>query len=221
MTQMTDREAEKMILALKAILESRLPEGKKAQMMARVEIGAIAPGAVAGLIELEEGILPPEEGSEPITGVCAGRKVAYFYEESHDGISLTWLAAEAEYRLENGLDEDDDLPDDFYDGGFGIGEELLVGQWKQGEDGKYEPDTEDPGFEYAAIYDSDTDVCQVVASKWVAGVAAMCSPCYPGQADLDSGPGEIKAYCFPIDMYDENVDDLPKILIGPDGSGGA
>jgi hypothetical protein len=39
----------------------------------------------------------------------------------------------------------------------------------------------------------------VVFSKRIVGVRSMCSPCYPNQADLDSGEGDFLAYALPED----------------------
>lgn len=68
----------------------------------------------------------------------------------------------------------------------------LLGTWRKDQSGRYEPD---PAGEYAAILRED--VVQVVQSKYTRR-AALCSPCYPGQADLDT-PGEFLAYCLPED----------------------
>src|SRR6266545_2379627 len=81
----------------------------------------------------------------------------------------------------------------------------LIGFWKKDEQsGLYEPDETK---EYAAIVRSD--VVQVVWSQRTVRVPAMCSPCYPGQADLDSGevtnslPGYEGhlAYTLPADFF--------------------
>lgn len=74
--------------------------------------------------------------------------------------------------------------------------EKLIGDWKKDEEGGlYVPDE---NGEFAAIVTSSTFNCvQVVWSKWTTNVRAMCSPCFPGQADLDSGEGNIMAYTLP------------------------
>lgn len=66
----------------------------------------------------------------------------------------------------------------------------IMGDWLKGQDGKYEPDK---NGEFAAIVNETT--VQVVWSKFIA-TGAPCSPCYPGQIDLDS-TGEFKAYTLP------------------------
>jgi hypothetical protein len=75
----------------------------------------------------------------------------------------------------------------------------LIGDWtiitdKNGEI-FYEP-TEDG--EFSAIVTSSSFNCvQVVKSKYIREVRCLCSPCFPGQADLNSGSGNIKCYDLP------------------------
>ena len=59
----------------------------------------------------------------------------------------------------------------------------------------YKPD---PAAEYSAIVKEI--YTQVVASKWVQS-CRLCSPCYPGQGDLDSVDGNIVAYTLPPDVW--------------------
>ena len=74
----------------------------------------------------------------------------------------------------------------------------LIGDWKKDEDGYYIPDEEK---EFSAIVTSSTFNCvQVIWSKWTTNVRNMCSPCFPGQADLDSGAGNIVAYTLPDEL---------------------
>jgi len=73
--------------------------------------------------------------------------------------------------------------------------EKLIGDWLKDEKGLYYPDE---NGEYAAIVTSSTFNCvQVVWSKYITEVRAMCSPCFPNQADLDSGKGNIRCYDLP------------------------
>lgn len=78
-----------------------------------------------------------------------------------------------------------------------VSHDLLVGDWKQDNNGQWEPDKNAGSHGYAAI--NRESVIQVVWSKHTQR-AALCSPCYPGQADLDS-PGEYLAYCLPPDYF--------------------
>ena len=63
----------------------------------------------------------------------------------------------------------------------------------------------DPDAEYSAI--SHEINTQVVRSKWVKS-CPRCSPCYPGQGDLDN-KGVHETYCLPPDLFDEELDDFP------------
>lgn len=74
-------------------------------------------------------------------------------------------------------------------------ESHLWGDWKLDDDGLYEPDKTG---EYAAIYNPNENTVQVVWSRYTT-TAAMCSPCYPGQADIGT-PGRQPAYTLPPDM---------------------
>ncbi len=58
----------------------------------------------------------------------------------------------------------------------------------------------DPEAEYSAICGEINT--QVVASEWMA-MCAMCSPCYPGQGDLDTHGG-FPTCSLPPDMYGDN-----------------
>ena len=67
---------------------------------------------------------------------------------------------------------------------------LLIGDWIKDDRDLYYPD---PKGEYAAIV-RETEI-QVVFSKNTKR-CNHCSPCFPGQADLDSD-GDFLAYCLP------------------------
>ena len=71
----------------------------------------------------------------------------------------------------------------------------LIGDWIKDENGLYDFD---PAGEYAAIVNESTT--QVIYSKYTRK-CLLCSPCYPGQADLDN-PGEFLAYDIPPDGYE-------------------
>ena len=85
--------------------------------------------------------------------------------------------------------------------------EKLIGDWTIiiDKDGSVKYEVDKSG-EFAAIVTSSTFNCvQVVWSKHTASVNSMCSPCFPGQADLDSGDGEIVCYTLPDYLiYKEN-----------------
>ena len=74
-----------------------------------------------------------------------------------------------------------DLEAEFEYWGENGGSTLLYGDWREGEDGLYEPDT---GGEYAAIYNVNENTAQVVWSRWVR-YGKPASLCYPGQVDAE------------------------------------
>lgn len=74
----------------------------------------------------------------------------------------------------------------------------LIGGWICDEDGLYGVDL---SADYSAIVSYDSMTAQIVRSKWVIR-AALCSPCYPGQVDLDT-PGDYLGYDFPPELYGE------------------
>lgn len=70
-------------------------------------------------------------------------------------------------------------------------------------DGLFEPD---PDAEFSAVMQTLGGAynLHVIASKTTTKVASMCSPCCPGQADIDSGQGNIECYALPKEyMGDE------------------
>lgn len=141
-----------------------------------------------------------EQEVTPTTGVYSGNALAW---ECLDGeyIDLDYETAYAEERdaLIGGvlagmmpgdppIDDDemealvaDDLAAmfDFYESGNGT---QLHGDWKLNDEGKYEPDSENPNAEFALIYDSNDGYAQVVWSRTVR-YGQPASPCYPGQVD--------------------------------------
>lgn len=127
---------------------------------------------------------------EPVTGVIFAHNIAW--ENVDEEICPTCEEFRKEYEETTPEDEQEDEMD-FYLECFD--HEKLIGDWKKNEDGLYEPD--ETG-EFAAIVTSSTFSCvQVIWSKYTREVRAMCSPCFPGQADLESGAGNILCYDLP------------------------
>jgi hypothetical protein len=126
---------------------------------------------------------------KPTTGVVSLNSVEHILDELYNGdaIDLAWEEHLSECEKD---DHDRCGPDE-----RGT---ILIGAWKKGDDGKYEPDV---SGEYAAIV-GETNA-QVVWSRHTKRCAG-CSPCYPGQADLNS-PSEDGFLCFdlPPEMYGE------------------
>ena len=65
----------------------------------------------------------------------------------------------------------------------------------------------DPEAEYSAIIGEV--YTQVVKSKW-AIKGALCSPCYPGQVDVDT-EGEFLGYSFPPDIFEDKPEFTSRI----------
>lgn len=128
--------------------------------------------------------------NSPIVGVISSHNVAWEFVD--DEICPTCEEAYEEIEI-SGMDEAD--IDAFACTIECFDHTKLIGDWKKDADGLYEPDTEK---EFAAIITSSSFNCvQVVWSKYTREVRAMCSPCFPGQADLDSGAGNILCYDLP------------------------
>jgi hypothetical protein len=163
---------------------------------------------------------------EPITGVHGANDVEWF-DDFDQGIDLAW-----EEASENGLkflktpegkkmlkkhdykpgDEPEwndtdfwdevsekyhiDVPNEMWEGG-----DTLGGNWKK-VNGLYEPDK---SGEYSAIFNRDQNTIQVIWSKHLIRCSS-CSPCYPGQGDVDCKPGKYgdqRSYMLPPDMMTE------------------
>lgn len=129
----------------------------------------------------------------PVTGVLSIHSIDWEWFDYNDEICLDCQQAYIELD-ETHEDNEDGKPDpEYYDVECDSSHTKLIGDWIQGEDGKYEPDKTG---EYAAI-ENETTV-QVVWSKYTAK-GALCSPCYPGQVDLDS-KGEFLGYTLPPEL---------------------
>ena len=130
---------------------------------------------------------------KPITGVISNHTAQWLYEESYNAIDLDYTEFAHEIENDDLLSEDEkQIALDNYES---MGDNtLLIGSWLQDEKGLYYPD---PDSEYAAIMRES--VTQVVWSQFTKK-CALCSPCYPGQGDLDS-KGDYLAYDLPVDIY--------------------
>lgn len=135
-----------------------------------------------------------------ITGVVNNTGPEFFIEDCmYNAIDLDCLEcrekAEEKDYAHFGLSPDDDVDlENMCDGCDGGTHTLLVGSWILNEDGKYIPDE---NGEYAAI--SREIYAQIVWSKYTRK-CVLCSPCYPGQGDLDT-KGEYLTYDLPPDMW--------------------
>jgi hypothetical protein len=121
----------------------------------------------------------------PVCGIVGNNSVEFLNDEifSHDSVDLTY----EQFLLDN---PEFDPEEDFYESDDS---EYLIGDWLQDEQGLYYPD---PNGEYSAKVMEVTT--RVYLSKTLKR-CALCSPCYPGQADLDS-EGTFLAYALPDDL---------------------
>lgn len=138
------------------------------------------------------------DSENPITGVVTNNQVEWLMEEVDRGIDITLAEAVEDYKQEFPNANDDQIAEEFefWDSST---DTILIGSWRKDSEGKYEPD---PTGEYAAIVGEI--YTQVVYSK-VTKRCALCSPCYPGQGDLESA-GEFLTYDLPADMYGSDQD---------------
>ena len=133
------------------------------------------------------------DSESPVTGVVSNNTPEWLMDETFRAIDLDYESFENEIQNDDSLsdDEKERALDNYESMGDGM---LLIGKWLKDDDGYYEPDKTG---EYAAIVRES--VTQVVYSKFTKR-GALCSPCYPGQVDLDTS-GEYLAYDLPPDMY--------------------
>lgn len=129
------------------------------------------------------------DSNKPVTGVLSIHDIAW---EWIDETCLTCQEIIDEIQNDESLDDDErDSELEFIE--CDSSHTKIIGDWKQDEQGKYYPDE---SGEFAAILNETT--IQVVYSKHTAK-GAPCSPCYPGQIDLDSS-GEFLAYTLPDEL---------------------
>lgn len=155
----------------------------------------------------------------PTTGVISCNSLEWIYEET-DYRAVTNLSYDnyLEYHLgdmtrqwqqDNDTDDtpDDDLLEQWRDE---LGEQyeencdtFLIGDWVADSTGQYQIDYGGTNH-FAAIvdYDFSGGIVQVVWSRYVTS-ARLCSPCCPGQCDLDSNGGDYMGYDLPLSMYGE------------------
>lgn len=126
----------------------------------------------------------------PITGVVSNNSAEWLPEDILSGIDLNFQehVQECDECQEGELCKVAENWESFSGN-------VLVGGWKL-VDGKYEPDKDSPHRYAGIVRETET---QVVWSKYTARVN-LCSPCFPGQGDLDSS-GNYLAYDLPPDVY--------------------
>ncbi len=141
----------------------------------------------------------PVKLDEPTTGVVQNNRVEWLNDACYEGgaIDLAWEDHLKECKGDEHGEHDHCGPDEHGD--------MLIGSWKKDVNGLYEPDPDAASAEYAAIVGEV--YTQVVWSKTVVRVRDLCSPCYPGQADVEHDKlvteGGYLAYDLPADIYGE------------------
>ena len=130
----------------------------------------------------------------PVTGVTTGNNVPdWFDDEFYNAIDLGFENYESDLKdsLDTGMIDQSEYDDmlDSYEPNMTT---YLIGDWIKDENDQWIPD---PDGDYSAIYDNNDNYIQIVLSKTTKR-CNHCSPCFPGQADLDSD-GEFLAYCLP------------------------
>jgi len=117
----------------------------------------------------------------PTTGVISCHSLDCFILDAImlHGIDLLY----EEYIKENGQDAADDYYSDH-------GEYILG--FKKNKEGLWVENKDEP---LSLIYYTDRTDIQVLHSRFIKIGCQQCSPCYPGQADLDSSDGTLVAYC--------------------------
>lgn len=129
----------------------------------------------------------------PTTGVLSFHSLDLDSYPFESEICLTCQEAEKQVRKQyRGAKRDEELESIECDSSHA----KIIGNWKKDKHGKYHPDA---NGEYAAIVNEST--VQVVYSKFTKR-GNVCSPCYPGQVDLDS-TGDFLAYTLPDDMLNK------------------
>lgn len=158
------------------------------------------------------------DSNEPVTGVRNANNIAYLWDVQpeidlgYESAKVEFMAQQlAQFQHDHGYDQtpsvdlvlewetafDDQCELEGYNS-----DRYLIGDWLRDDNGQYEPS---PNGEYSAIVNTDVNTVQIVRSGWVR-YGALCSPCYPGQVDLDTD-GEFLGYELPPDRYEGNCKD--------------
>ena len=160
--------------------------------------------------------------SEPITGVVSMSSLCdWVWDEIYvDGINLSIEEYQQQWKvdrraeLENGDEgefseedwseledaEDNDVyPQSMYDGYESYEEEFLWGDWGFNKSTQKYFDFDGPeGFSAIVGWLGGAPILHVIRSKTIKRYSSMCSPCCPGQADIDSGEAEVGIPTFTL-----------------------
>ena len=147
----------------------------------------------------------------PVTGVISPYSLECVYNENEIHPEYDLLQTDPDYHdpecdIVTGADlEGTDLECTCSAGEYFEPTYSLIGDWVIGEGDLYSPA---PDGEYSAIFNYNENTIQVIASTTIAR-RALCSPCYPGQCDLDTR-GDWLCFDVPGDLYGDRRDpELP------------
>jgi len=136
---------------------------------------------------------------KPMTGVINANVVESDIIDDifNNGVDLDYEAYIAEHGEEAAKDYESEGPT------------MLLG-FQKNDEGLWDVDE---NAEYSLKYNGDYATIQVVHSKYVKSCCRGCSPCYPGQADLESNDGILDAYSLKKEDISEYADDVAKTNI--------
>lgn len=80
---------------------------------------------------------------------------------------------------------------------------ILFGGWKKDNENLWGPKEPTKKSDFSAIYNQNENIIQVVKSSWVMD-CHHCSPCYPGQGDIDTPGDSCLAYVLPPDFLSDD-----------------
>lgn len=149
---------------------------------------------------LHYGVTIPHD--KPTTGVISNNTIEWLSDETMEGIDISWEEWLTDFESEHGREPTDDERDDA--SSCDDCSTYLIGDWTKNDDDEYAP-VQDGAKGFSAIVGET--YTQVVWSKTTER-CALCSPCFPGQADIGT-PGDYDAYTLPSDLMgtdDETID---------------
>lgn len=140
------------------------------------------------------------DSDKPTTGVVVVHSLTEWFWDTifyGDAVNVTEVSMLEDWRDETGAGEDEYPEDDLF---WEIDEPTyLLGDWRKDERGQYVDFDGDYGYSAIVQTLGGAYNAHVVRSRH-ARRAALCSPCCPGQCDLDS-EGDFMAFDLPPYFY--------------------
>lgn len=131
------------------------------------------------------------DSEEATTGVLNVGSVAWEWLDNEHCLTCEEWIEELDRQLKDGEIDEDEYYHETESIECDSGHERIIGDWIKDNEGLWDADR--VGGEFAAIENEST--VQVIWSRYTKR-GALCSPCYPGQVDLDT-PGDWLAYTLP------------------------